>query len=42
MLALGFALLYRKGNPVASAARAESKESAADTTKASSHARGRG
>jgi len=31
MLALGFALLYRKGNPIA-----------ADTTKASTHARGRG
>lgn len=31
MLALGFALLYRRGNPVP-----------ADTTKASSHARGRG
>lgn len=36
MLALGFALLYRKGNPIVS------QPAAADTTKASTHARGRG
>jgi hypothetical protein len=36
MLALGFMLLYRKGNPVVS------QQAAAETTKASTHARGRG
>ena len=36
MLALGFTLLYRKGNPVVS------QPQATETTKASTHARGRG
>ena len=43
MLALGFALLYRKGNPMAAASGESEKASpAAASTKASGHARGRG
>jgi hypothetical protein len=43
MLALGFALLYRKGDPAAAASEDSGKIApAAASTKASGHARGRG
>jgi hypothetical protein len=42
MLALGFALLYRKGDPSATRESAESEASVKAATKAPGHARGRG